>query len=79
MTVLCIPNQFYAFDFGTPPGDGGDGGGGTGGGEGGEGGEGGGAAHVETEPDTPVIVIPKVHTDEPPRTYMLDPWLAVLL
>ena len=37
------------------------------------------AAHVETEPDTPVIVIPKVHTDEPPRTSMLDPLLAAVL
>ena len=49
---------------------GGEGGeGGEGGGEGsesGEGGEGGGITHVETEPDTPVRVMPKVQAD--PRT-----------
>ena len=60
-------------------GDGGKGGDGGGGGEGGEGGRGGGAAHVETEPDTPVRLIANVQTDEPPRTHMLDPWLALLL
>ena len=49
-----------------------------GGGEGGDEG-GGGAAHVETEPYTPVRLIANVQTDEPPRTYMLDPWLALLL
>ena len=49
-------------------------------GEGGsEGGEGGGAGHVETEPDMPVRLMPKVQTDEPLYTYTLGPWLAVLL
>ena len=61
-------------------GGGGEGGGAAGGdGGGGGGGSGGGAEHVETEPDTPVRLIANVQTDEPPRTYMLDPWLAMLL
>ena len=51
---------------------------GGGGRDGGVGG-GGGAEHVETEPDTSVRVVAKVHTDEPLRTYMLGPLLAVLL
>ena len=57
---------------------GGGSGGGEGGGSGGGDGGGGGAGHVETEPDTPVRLMPKVHTDEPPRTARLGPWEAVL-
>ena len=68
-----------ASSFGVD-GGGGEGGGAAGGdGGGGGGGSGGGAEHVETEPDTPVRLIAKVQTDEPTRTYMLDPLLAAVL
>ena len=49
------------------------------GGGGSEGGGGGGAGHVDTEPDTPVRVMPKVHTDAPLLTATLGPVDALLL
>ena len=59
------------------------GGGGEGGGEGGEGGEGGGegggAGHVDTEPDTAVRLMPKVHIEALGSTFTLGPVGAVLL